>query len=111
MRSAAHSYIHRIRVARLSQLYLTLGMLLEGGIPIMTALEMLRASSPPALARSLEAASSTVSAGGSVSQGFDAQGLATPIALRCSIHKSAGHRLSRDFAALQQINRSPRCSC
>jgi general secretion pathway protein F len=72
----------RIRVARLSQLYLTLGMLLEGGIPIIAALEMLRASSPAALARSLEAASSAVSAGGSVSQSFEAQGLATPIALR-----------------------------
>lgn len=72
----------RVRVARLSQCYLTLGMLLEGGIPILAALDMLRSSSAPSLARSLGAARAAVSAGGSVSQAFDAQGLATPIALR-----------------------------
>jgi general secretion pathway protein F len=72
----------RVRVARLAQTYLTLGMLLEGGIPILAALDMLRSSLPPALAHSLAAARAMVSAGDSVSHAFDAQGLATPIALR-----------------------------
>jgi general secretion pathway protein F len=72
----------RVRVARLAQTYLTLGMLLEGGIPILAALDMLRSSLPPALAHSLAAARAMVSAGDSVSHAFDAQDLATPIALR-----------------------------
>jgi len=72
----------RIRVARLSQLYLTLGILLEGGIPIVTALDMLRASSPAPLARALQAVRGSVSAGQSVSRAFEAKDLSTPIALR-----------------------------
>ena len=72
----------RIRVARLTQLYLTLGMLLEGGIPIVKALDMLRASSPAPLARALEGVRSSVSAGQSVSRAFEAKDLSTPIALR-----------------------------
>ncbi len=72
----------RIRVARLGQLYLTLGMLLEGGIPIVTALDMLRVSSSAPLARALEGVRSSVNAGQSVSRAFEAQDLSTPIAIR-----------------------------
>ena len=72
----------RIRVIELSRLYLTTGMLLEGGIPILTALDIVGNAVSPSSREALRAARSIISDGGSLSQAFESSGLATPVALR-----------------------------
>ncbi|MBE2257970.1 MAG: type II secretion system F family protein [Candidatus Accumulibacter sp.] len=72
----------RVRVIELSRLYLTTGMLLEGGIPILAALDIVGNTVSPRTREALRAARGIVSDGGTLSQGFDSSGLATPVALR-----------------------------
>jgi general secretion pathway protein F len=72
----------RVHILELSRLYLTLGMLLEGGIPIVAALEMVSGAVSPSRKAALEAARARIAEGGSLSEGFEHNGLATPIALR-----------------------------
>jgi general secretion pathway protein F len=83
---AAFSRVPRVgenvRVMELSRLYLTLGMLLEGGIAIVPALEMAAAASLPSTRAALAGVATSVSAGGKLSEAFEAHALATPIALR-----------------------------
>lgn len=71
-----------LRIVELTRLYLTLGMLMEGGIPILAALDMVAAASAPATRRALDGARAQVANGGSLSQAFESQALVTPIALR-----------------------------
>jgi general secretion pathway protein F len=71
-----------VRLAELTRLYLTLGMLLEGGIAILAALDMVQAVSTPATRGALEVVRAQVAAGGRLSHALQEQGLATPIALR-----------------------------
>jgi general secretion pathway protein F len=72
----------RVHVFELSRLYLTLGMLLEGGIPIVAAIETIRAMVSTDVAASLGRASAAVEAGMPLSDAFDLNGLTTPISLR-----------------------------
>ncbi len=72
----------RVRIVELSRLYLTVGMLLEGGIPILLALDIVGNAVSPRTAAALRAARRMISDGGTLSQGFERCGLATPIALR-----------------------------
>jgi len=71
-----------IRLVELSRLYLTLGMLLEGGIPVLTAIDMVAGASYAATRSALAGVHATVAAGIPLSQALEAHGLATPIALR-----------------------------
>ncbi|MGG1945572.1 type II secretion system F family protein [Trinickia sp. NRRL B-1857] len=71
-----------LRIYQLSRLYLTLGMLLEGGIPIVTAMATAAGTISPELNERLARARAAVQAGGTLSNAFDAEGLATPISLR-----------------------------
>lgn len=72
----------QVAAMELSRLYLTLGMLLGGGIPIRTALGMAAATlSPDARAR-LAAAGESIGGGDAVSAAFERQALVTPVALR-----------------------------
>ena len=71
-----------LRIYQLSRLYLTLGMLLEGGIPIVTAMETAGGTITPALRERLAQARASVLAGAPLSSAFDAEGLTTPISLR-----------------------------
>lgn len=71
-----------LRIFQLSRLYLTLGMLLEGGIPIVTAMETAGGTLSPALREGLMAARAAVQSGETVSSAFQAQDLTTPISLR-----------------------------
>ncbi len=71
-----------LRIFQLSRLYLTLGMLLEGGIPIVTAMETAGGTLSPALREGLMAARAAVQSGETVSSAFQAQSLTTPISLR-----------------------------
>jgi len=72
----------RVRIIELSRLYLTTGMLLEGGIPILAALDIVGNTVSANTRAALLAARRIISDGGTLSQGFESCGLATPIALR-----------------------------
>lgn len=72
----------RVRIIELSRLYLTSGMLLEGGIPIVAALDIVGGIVSPRTSSKLIAARRMISEGAPVSQAFDSCGLTTPIALR-----------------------------
>ncbi|TCK37124.1 type II secretion system protein F (GspF) [Paraburkholderia sp. BL8N3] len=71
-----------LRIYQLSRLYLTLGMLLEGGIPIVAAMETACGTVSPAMRDSLLRARAAVQSGEPLSAAFLAQDLTTPISLR-----------------------------
>jgi len=72
----------RVRIYELSRLYLTLGMLLEGGITVVGAMDSVMTMMSPGLAASLARASSAIQGGTPLSEAFEAEGLTTPISLR-----------------------------
>lgn len=72
----------RIRIYELSRLYLTLGMLSEGGIPIVAAMQMVEGMVSDAIKRGLKTTISMVEAGTPLSTAFEANHLTTPISLR-----------------------------
>ncbi len=72
----------RAQILEISRLYLTIGMLLEGGIPIVTSLDMVAGTVSATSRAKLAAARAAISNGEPVSQAFEAHGLTTPIALR-----------------------------
>jgi general secretion pathway protein F len=72
----------RIRVYQLARFYRTLGMLLRGGIPIVTALEMVSGLLEQALRGQLAQASDSIRQGQPISFAMETYGLTTPVALR-----------------------------
>jgi len=72
----------QLHIYQLARLYRTTGMLLRGGMPAVSALQMsgglLRAASRPAFA----AATQSVREGQSLAQAMEANGLTTPVAAR-----------------------------
>jgi general secretion pathway protein F len=72
----------RVQILEISRLYLTVGMLLEGGIPIVTALDMVAGTVSADSRAKLAHARAAISNGEPVSQAFEKNGLTTPIALR-----------------------------
>jgi len=72
----------RIRVYQLARFYRTLGMLLRGGIPIVSALEMVSGLLQPALRAQLVQASNSIREGKPISHAMETYGLTTPVALR-----------------------------
>ena len=72
----------RVRIYELSRLYLTLGMLAEGGIPIVQAIDTVRSMVSPAVQGKLQNARLAVESGLPLSSAFAANGLTTPISLR-----------------------------
>src|SRR5919197_869827 len=72
----------RLKVYQLARFYRTIGMLLRGGMPLVTALDMGAELLHPLLRERLVAASRAISEGRNVSQSMEANGLATPVALR-----------------------------
>jgi general secretion pathway protein F len=72
----------RVRIYELSRLYLTLGMLSEGGIPIVQAIDTVQAMVSPAMRHNLQQARLMVEAGMPLSNAFDTHHLTTPISLR-----------------------------
>lgn len=72
----------RARVYELSRLYLTLGMLLEGGIPIVSAMDTVRGMVSPAIKKGLEQARDAIRSGTQLSTAFEVNGLTTPVSLR-----------------------------
>ncbi len=72
----------RVRIYELSRLYLTLGMLSEGGIPIVQAIDTVQAMVSPGVRHNLQQARAMIESGLPLSQAFDAHNLTTPISLR-----------------------------
>jgi general secretion pathway protein F len=71
-----------LKVYQLARFYRTVGMLLRGGTPLLTAVQMGGELLHPALRVRLAAASRTVSEGRPVSASMEENGLTTPVALR-----------------------------
>ncbi|MEO7493831.1 MAG: type II secretion system F family protein [Massilia sp.] len=72
----------RVRIYELSRLYLTLGMLTEGGIPIVQAIETVQGMVSPNVRTGLQQARLAVESGLPLSSAFAANHLTTPISLR-----------------------------
>jgi general secretion pathway protein F len=72
----------RVRIYGLTRLYLTLGMLLEGGLPVTEALRLARGTLGADLARQLEAAAVQIVNGESLPEAFERAGLTTPVSAR-----------------------------
>lgn len=72
----------RLRIYQLSRLYLTLGMLLEGGIPIVSALHTVQDMVPANIKSDLQGAIAVIESGSQISQAFENHHLTTPISLR-----------------------------
>lgn len=72
----------RLRVFQLARFYRTLGMLLSGGIPVVTALGMVAGLLSPVLRASLDAAIDRIREGRSFAATLAERGLTTPVALR-----------------------------
>jgi general secretion pathway protein F len=72
----------RARIYELSRLYLTLGMLNEGGITLVNAIDTVQGMVSPGVAGGLKAARAAIEAGRPLSDAFEANGLTTPISLR-----------------------------
>ena len=72
----------RLQILELSRLYLTLGMLLEGGIPVTRAMQISQAVMEGANVQALQQASDQVGQGNRISAAFEQFGLSTPVASR-----------------------------
>lgn len=72
----------RIEIFRISRLYLTLGTLLNGGMPIVYALDLAEGVVPPAMAEKLHGVRAELKQGGSISSALEHHGLTTPVAIR-----------------------------
>ena len=72
----------RVRIYELSRLYLTLGMLSEGGITIVNAIDTVQTMVTAGTRARLAQARASVEAGLPLSSAFEAHGLTTPISLR-----------------------------
>ncbi len=72
----------RLRVFQLTRFYRTVGMLLSGGIPVVTALGMAEGLLHPELRQRLAMATRDIREGKSISHALEQAGLTTPVALR-----------------------------
>ena len=72
----------RMRLYQLARFYRTIGMLLHGGTPVVTALDMAAGLLSPALRTNLGAAAQAIREGRSISEAMSAHNLTTPVALR-----------------------------
>lgn len=72
----------RVRIYELSRLYLTLGMLLDSGLPIVQALGLAEQSLPPHQRQAMRSASALIRNGERMSVVFEQTGLTTPVGLR-----------------------------
>ena len=72
----------RVRVYELARLYLTLGMLLEGGITVVAAIDSVLSMMSPEVGQALRRANEAIRSGTPLSEAFESEGLTTPISLR-----------------------------
>jgi len=76
------SIAERIKIYELSRLYLTLGMLMEGGIPIVSAIQTVDGMVSENIRYQLSQSREMIEAGTSISSAFEIHHLCTPISLR-----------------------------
>jgi general secretion pathway protein F len=92
----------RLEILELSRLYLTLGMLLEGGIAVQHALKLSAAVIDDQRKDALDAVRAAVESGDSLSVALERHGLSTPVALRLlrvgEQSGQLGHMLTRTAA-------------
>jgi general secretion pathway protein F len=72
----------RMRIYQLARFYRTLGMLLRGGIPIMTALDMTAGLLQSSLRGQLDKATRKIREGHAISRAMEEFGLTTPVSSR-----------------------------
>lgn len=72
----------KVRIFQFARLYLTLGMLLDGGLPIIQGLGLVGELLTPDLQIRLRAATQAIQHGESISQALDRHGLTTSVGLR-----------------------------
>ena len=72
----------RLRVFQLARFYRTLGMLLNGGIPVVSALGMVEGLLHPTLRSLMQRARQDIREGRPISVAMESHGLTTPVALR-----------------------------
>jgi general secretion pathway protein F len=72
----------RLRLYELARFYRSLGMLLQGGMPILVALKLVSGLLQEGRRENLKLASLNVQEGGSISQAMEKHGLGTPLALK-----------------------------
>lgn len=72
----------RVRIYELSRLYLTMGMLLEGGITIVATMDTVQGMVSANIKRNLQLAKEAIQSGIPLSTAFEAHQLTTPISLR-----------------------------
>lgn len=72
----------RMRIYQLSRFYRTLGMLLRGGIPVITAMQMVSGLLKPTFSGLLKLAEQDVREGVMISSAMENRGLTTPVAVR-----------------------------
>jgi general secretion pathway protein F len=71
----------RMHIYQLARFFRTLSMLLKGGIPVVSALDMVSGLLQPALRGKLILASNSIREGQTISQSMEAHQLTTPVAL------------------------------
>lgn len=89
----------------LTRLWLTLAMLLDGGMPLVTALQEVRSIVPPGLQPQLDAVAAQVQSGQRLSDAMEHEGLATPVALsllRAGERSGALARMLEEAAAFHE---------
>ncbi len=72
----------RLHLYQMARFYRSLGMLLQGGMPILVALKLVSGLLQESLREQLRLASLSVREGVSISQAMEKYGLVTPLALR-----------------------------
>lgn len=90
----------RLNVYQLARFYRTIGMLLQGGMPLITALHTGGAVLHPLLRVRLAAASRAISEGRTVSASMAEHGLTTPVALRLLV---VGERSGSMGAMMERV--------
>lgn len=89
----------------LTRLWLTLSMLLDGGMPLVSALREVRIILPASLQARLDASATQVQAGGRLSEAMAREQLATPVALsllRAGERSGALARMLEEAAAFHE---------
>jgi len=72
----------RMRIYQLSRFYRTFGMLLNGGIPVIAAINMIKGLLPQHLESQLNLAEQDIREGIPISSAMESRGLTTPVAVR-----------------------------
>ncbi len=72
----------RMYVYQMARFFRSLGMLLQGGMPILVALKMVSGLLEESMREQLRLAELSIQEGGSISQAMEKYGLVTPLALR-----------------------------